>query len=643
MTRGPRRRTLISGALTLALTVSLTGLTAGCSLFQGPPEPGPTAQQFATGLAKADLSGVPLTGMAPAQATKFITAAFQGMGDLRPTVTVTDIAHNADSDHATATLFSRWDVSGSEKDWGYETQVGLRLIDDVWQVTWDPMAVAPELRADEALTLVHRWPKRADILDGAGTAIMTEREVVSVGIDKANAGAKAAASATSLADIVGVDAKAFAAKVSAAGPKAFVPAISLRTTDPTLTRNVDRINAVTGALQVSQLQVLGPTRTWAAPILGTVSEATAEQIQKSGGTLEPGDSVGQQGLQLRYDAQLRGTPGLAVQAVTKGADGSVINKRELFAQVSTEGVPLETTFDSTAQNAAEAALADQTGHPTALVAVRVSTGEVLAAAVGPGAKGAPLALAGAEAPGSTFKIVSSLANIRKGATAATLLPCTDTLTVNGRVFGNYSAYPKDKLGDIPMATALAYSCNTAFISQHLKVSQADLASAAESLGLGQKLDLPFTGSLGSVPPTADPVEHAASFIGQGRIEASPLAMALVTASVMRGSTVRPILIKGADALPPPATPLTAAEAKVLRTEMQAVVTEGSGKVLAAVGVEFAKTGTAEFGTATPPQTHAWMVAGRGDIAIAAYNELGPSGTTDAAPFIIKFLKAYDLL
>ncbi|HEX5969264.1 MAG TPA: penicillin-binding transpeptidase domain-containing protein, partial [Intrasporangium sp.] len=234
----------------------------------------------------------------------------------------------------------------------------------------------------------------------------------------------------------------------------------------------------------------------------------------------------------------------------------------------------------------------------------------------------------------------TLALVRKGATAGTTLPCTDTLTVNGRVFGNYSKYPASQLGDISLERALAHSCNTAFISQHEKVSQDDLTRAAESLGMGEDLDLPFTGFLGSVPATDDAVEHAASFIGQGRVEASPLTMALVVASVMKGETVRPQLIASEEPLPEPATPLQPEEAEVLRQTLRAVVTEGSGRVLQSVGVEYAKTGTAEFGTTNPPRTHAWMVAGVGDLAIAAYNEEGPSGSTHAAPFIVDFLKAY---
>ncbi|WP_347350666.1 penicillin-binding transpeptidase domain-containing protein [Intrasporangium sp.] len=638
MTSSVRRR---SGTLALA-AVLLTGPLTACSLFDKPPTPDTAVQALADGLTSGNLGRVPLTGATPAEATAFVERAYQRMGAVRPAITITDVSQAEGTDRATATMVTQWDVSKAPKDWRYETQVPLTMVDGSWRVRWSPDLVAPDLTRDEVLALVKKWPKRADILARDGRPVMTEREVAVVGIDKSHVSAAGAKqSATRLAKLLGIDAAGYAAKVAQAGPQAFVPALTLRTTDPTLKRNTAAIDAIQGATRLPRMMVLGPTRTWAAPILGTVGEATAEQVEKSGGTLQPGDEVGQSGLQLRYDKQLRGAPGLAVQAVTKGADGSTLARRELFAELSTDGTPLRLTLDVSAQTAAEKALAKQTKHPTALVVVRVSTGEILAAAVGPGTKGAPLALAGRAAPGSTFKLATSLALVRHGATADTKLPCTNTLTVNGRRFGNYSHYPKDKLGDITLATALAYSCNTAFISQYKKVSQQDLIAAAHSLGIGEDLDLPWTGFLGSVPPTDNVVEHAASLIGQGRVEASPLAMAVATASVMRGQTVRPSLVADEPGLPPPDVPLEPTEAEVLRAEMRAVVKEGSGKVLQQVGVEYAKTGTAEFGTANPPKTHAWMVAGRSDLAIAAYNEIGPSGTTHAAPFIIDFLRGYD--
>jgi cell division protein FtsI/penicillin-binding protein 2 len=78
--------------------------------------------------------------------------------------------------------------------------------------------------------------------------------------------------------------------------------------------------------------------------------------------------------------------------------------------------------------------------------------------------------------------------------------------------------------------------------------------------------------------------------------------------------------------------------------MGEVVSEGTATVLKGTpgGTVRGKTGTAEFGTKNPPDTHVWMVAGRGDIAIAAYNEVGDNGVTGAAPFIVSCLKSYDL-
>ena len=81
-------------------------------------------------------------------------------------------------------------------------------------------------------------------------------------------------------------------------------------------------------------------------------------------------------------------------------------------------------------------------------------------------------------------------------------------------------------------------------------------------------------------------------------------------------------------------------AQALQGLMGAVVSEGSGAFLAANGVTAAKTGTAEYGTATPPLTHAWMVAGRGDLAVAVYVEKGDSGSKTAGPLLKQFLEAY---
>ena len=74
--------------------------------------------------------------------------------------------------------------------------------------------------------------------------------------------------------------------------------------------------------------------------------------------------------------------------------------------------------------------------------------------------------------------------------------------------------------------------------------------------------------------------------------------------------------------------------------MRAVVERGSGSVLAGLpgGPVIAKTGTAEFGDQPPLPTHAWMVAGRGDLAVAVFVERGDSGSGTAGPILRQFLQ-----
>ena len=172
-----------------------------------------------------------------------------------------------------------------------------------------------------------------------------------------------------------------------------------------------------------------------------------------------------------------------------------------------------------------------------------------------------------------------------------------------------------------------------------------MAQAGAALGLGLKGDLGMPSFAGSVPAQADGTAHAASMIGQGQVEASPLAMAVVAASIARGQAVAPRLLQG------PASktakvdqqgggPVTTGEAKELRAMMRAVVTEGSATFLGDVpgGAVAAKTGTAEYGTADPPRTHAWMIAIQGDLAVAVFVEDGSSGSRTAGPILEQFLR-----
>ena len=83
---------------------------------------------------------------------------------------------------------------------------------DKWLTVWNPASLVPELADNEILTKGTQSPQRADILGAGDAKLVTYRPVVKVGIDKPLLGsADAAASATKLAELVGVDSAAYAA------------------------------------------------------------------------------------------------------------------------------------------------------------------------------------------------------------------------------------------------------------------------------------------------------------------------------------------------------------------------------------------------------------------------------------------------
>ena len=672
------------------LALALVGLVLGASLVacdDGRAGAESAAKQLASAVSALDVGSVAFEGKESGAANDQLKEIFNGLDPVKPAVESGQLT--LESDTATVPLNYSWKIGSGE--WKYTTFAAFKKSGDKWLTVWNPATLVPELAEGEIVYSATHTPARADILGAGGVPLVTYRPVVNVGIDKpALGGADPADSATKLAQLVGVDPAAYAQQVQAAGPEAFVAAITLREDGRTITDG--QIGEIPGGRATKDFLPLAPTRTFARALLGTAAEANAEQIEKSNGALKAGDTTGISGLQQQYDAQLRGSDGIQVFAEKAGLTAEEKQalpdegRRVLFQTETKVGTPLKTTLDPKLQQLAEDVL-DKVGPASAIVALRPSSGAVLAAASGPGSNGYDTAMLGQYAPGSIFKMVDSLAMFRNGMTPDSKVDCPATLTVDGRTFKNAEGYPASSLGSVTLRDAFAHSCNTAFINARDTVSQAQLESAATSLGVA--VEAPALGAaafLGSVPGDAEGTEHAASMIGQGKVLLSPLAAAIMAGSVAKGAPVAAQLVlnpnegvtspgaestatagtgtPGAEsagtspAAPPsgdattdtatplapaPATaaetPVTAAEAAALADMMRAVVTSGHAGFLASVPGEpvGAKTGTAEFGNDTPPKTHAWIVAVHGDLAVAVFVEDGGLGATTSGPLLKEFL------
>jgi penicillin-binding protein A len=295
-----------------------------------------------------------------------------------------------------------------------------------------------------------------------------------------------------------------------------------------------------------------------------------------------------------------------------------------------QGEDIVTNLDLKAQ---EVALADlESAGYGAVVAIEPSTGEVKVltsnAPYDPNAVpenlnrlfkekiATPLynrATQGRYPPGSTFKVVTAAAGLESGAiTPETTIDAPGSIDDEGHELAN--DFNQD-WGSIALDTALTNSVNTWFGQLGQKVGQDNLFTTMEKFGFGSKppIDLPeeelsesgVVGENGEILSRKDPVDLARVAIGQERLLATPLQIAMVAAAVANhGKLMKPQIwnrVVDSDGrvtkrLDPStySEPVSTKTAEELTTAMEGVVNEGTGTNAAISGVQVAgKTGTAE--------------------------------------------------
>jgi cell division protein FtsI/penicillin-binding protein 2 len=622
-TRYQRRRVGAVAAFVLVLAaVAATLVWAVGGGGDGPREP---AEAFLAAWSRGDDRAAAGFTDDPARAARDLDANRRGLDGAAVRARLVDVREEDGT--AEAQLEVAWRVPGIGR-WAYDSALTLRRRDDRWVVAWSPKVVHPRLNDVRRLGTTREPARRGDILDRNGTAIVSQRAVFRVGLARDEVD-DISESVDALGEVVDVDERALTRAMRGAGPEQFVEAITLRAED--YQRVAATLRAVRGALAVPGEAPLAESREFARALLGTVAPATAEQLEDLGVERGPGDAVGQWGLQARYERRLGGSASRRIVIRVDGTPTATLLERKGRA-----GRPLRTTLDARVQRAAERALGGMDGK-AALVALQPSTGEVLAVANRPVEEAFDRALEGRYPPGSTFKVVTTAALLRRGLDPDEVVDCPRTSTVGGRSFKNFEGNAQ---GPVPFAEDFAQSCNTAFVSLTARLPADALGETARDFGLGERLRMGMPTAETEVPPGRDLVARAAAMIGQDRILATPLAMAGVAATVADGRWRAPRLLAGDPRRA--GQPLPAQERDVLRSLMRRVVTEGTGTALASVpGEVHGKSGTAEYGGGDPPPTHAWFIAYRGDVAIAVLVENGRSGGSVAAPIAARFFAGCD--
>lgn len=345
-----------------------------------------------------------------------------------------------------------------------------------------------------------------------------------------------------------------------------------------------------------------PLGSLAGQVLGYTGIITSEQLKASQDnkdegkiTYEPGDVVGQSGIEASYENVLQGIKG--EQVVFVDADGNIVNHSSSVEAQSGSDVVL--TLDADIQKAAEDSLSStikrlqEHGKPDCFggcaIAMDVTNGEIIAMASAPSfspnvfvggissddwdmlsskSSHNPLlnrGIGGQYPSASTIKPLSALAALNEGiATPQSSYMCTGYWTGFGAAFGQY-CWLHTGHGPMTLQTGITHSCDVVFYEVgkgfFYSSNKDGLQQMFKKWGLGSKSQIDLPGELqGRIPDEAWKREYFASYpddakawqggdntnlaIGQGDLLVTPLQMLCVYAGIAnRGSIPQPHLMK----------------------------------------------------------------------------------------------------
>ncbi|MFE5659187.1 penicillin-binding transpeptidase domain-containing protein [Streptomyces sp. NPDC056517] len=345
-------------------------------------------------------------------------------------------------------------------------------------------------------------------------------------------------------------------------------------------------------------------------------------------------------LRQRYGAKAGGESG--IETWIDSGSASVPDSTLLVLSKGKPGT-LKTTIDADVQAAAEKAV--KAYGSASVAAIEPSTGAIRAVANSPATE-FNVAFQGAQAPGSTMKIVTAAMMLQNGlATPDTKVECPSEVLSRGQTFENLDRF---SITDGTLTQAFRRSCNTAFIKAISTLSDKGVADTAlgdtarDSFGIGQVWQVGVTAADGSVPESAGS-DTPASYIGQGKITMSALNVASLSATVKNGGFLQPYLVARDldDREFAKAEPLSGEVARGLRTMMNAAATAPDGTAVRAMSglasPKGAKTGSAEVDN--QQDSNSWFTGYSGDLAAAAVVQSGGHGGDAAGPVVAKVLRA----
>ena len=434
-----------------------------------------------------------------------------------------------------------------------------------------------------------------------------------------------------------------------------------------------------------------PFKQYTAHPLGYVGSVSEADLQKSDAPLlqVPGFKIGKSGFEKTYDEELRGKEGILTYEVN--AYGRIM--REIEKKEGKKGKDLDLTIDIRLQKAAYDAFGKESG---AAVVLDVHTGEILAFVSVPSFdpnlfvdgisiknwntllydEKTPMtdkAISGQYSPGSTFKIVVSLAALEAGViTTQTRSFCSGKMQLGNHLF---HCWKHSGHGHLNVIEAIKNSCDIFFYETALKLGIEKIAEMSHKLGLGEIYDIGLENQKAGVIPNKkwkqetlkqpwQQGETVIAGIGQGYVLVTPLQLATMLARVVNGGyAVNPTFIKKENPAKPKKINIKPENLAIVKQGMFEVVNGVGGTATRArlklKGIQMGgKTGTTQVRRISLKErakgirrdedlpwkyrNHAWFMAyaphDNPKYAVAVIAEHGRSGSGVAAPIASKILE-----
>jgi cell division protein FtsI/penicillin-binding protein 2 len=610
-------RSKLAAAVIVAVGVLVVGLATGFGVEQSAE---PTVEAFLYDWQQQQYAAAgALTTASPATVTAELKRSFGQVNATQLFLSMGSLVQHGQT--AQASFKASVSMAGQDNVWTYRGTFGLRRAGDGWKVIWAPSVINPSLGPGERLATVTEFPSRAAVLDAEGHPLELSAPAYEVGVwpDRLS---NQAATAAAFAARTGLQAGQVLGQIQAAPPDQF---FRLATLDPVTYAGLrTKLSQVPGLVvqRVSE-------RLFQAEATGLVGEVGSEvnPVLRANGTyFLPGTTVGLSGLEQTFQRQLLGMPTTEVVAVNSAGVQTAV----LARWPGVPGTPVRTTIQSSVQNAALKAL-NRSSESGEIVAVQANTGQVLAVAQRQASGPLPAAgpLAAKLSPGNAFTIVSAAALLSDGVPPNRTISCENSFMVGGQTFTS------DGTGaEKPFSADFANGCGTAFAGLSERLSTSQFAQVVTTFGIGSDWSrLPVPAFSGSVP-AATGAELAAETIGQGSVQVSPLAMAVVAATVESGHWHVPQVTQDQPASAgKPETTLDAASMAALRSLMRDAVSSGDAHAADVPGAPvYGQVGLVHSGSTWT----SWFVGYRGSVAFTVI-ETGRTAKLSAAALAGVFL------